>query len=148
MSNIENNKLIAEFYGLDEHFFISENVGQELREFNDDELRFDTSWDWLMPVVEKIEETEVNGDYAMIIIQQGMCEIEMYEYMKEQKDGEELRVHTFQGSKIEATYQAVVSFIKWYNLQPSKFICGSCGEYVNEYTYNEEKDIDECNACK
>ena len=29
-----------------------------------------------------------------------------------------------------------------------KFICGICGDYCNEYTYNEEKDVDECNNCK
>ena len=30
----------------------------------------------------------------------------------------------------------------------SSFICGVCGEHVREYTYNEEKDVDECNDCK
>ena len=29
-----------------------------------------------------------------------------------------------------------------------KFICGICGDYCNEYTHNEEKDVDECNNCK
>ena len=29
-----------------------------------------------------------------------------------------------------------------------KFICGICGDYCNEYTYNKEKDVDECNNCK
>ena len=29
-----------------------------------------------------------------------------------------------------------------------KFICGICGDYCSEYTYNEEKDVDECNNCK
>jgi len=30
----------------------------------------------------------------------------------------------------------------------NRFICGVCGEHVNEYTYNKEKDVDECNNCK
>ena len=30
----------------------------------------------------------------------------------------------------------------------NEFICGICGDYCNEYTYNEEKDVDECNNCK
>ena len=30
----------------------------------------------------------------------------------------------------------------------SQFICGSCGENCNEYTYNEDTDVDECNDCK
>ena len=29
-----------------------------------------------------------------------------------------------------------------------KFICGICGDYCSEYTYNEEKDVDECNNCE
>jgi predicted RNA-binding Zn-ribbon protein involved in translation (DUF1610 family) len=30
----------------------------------------------------------------------------------------------------------------------SPFICGSCGEHVERYTYNEETDTDECDECK
>jgi hypothetical protein len=89
MKTIENNKLIAEFYGLDEHFLISENVGQEIREFNGDELRFDTSWDWLMPVVEKIEQ-----------VNEGVPSQLMY-------------VSLF--SEHSEVYSAVVEFIKLYN---------------------------------
>jgi hypothetical protein len=51
-------------------------------------------------------------------------------------------------TKLQATYKAVVEFIKFYNEKPSKFICGVCGDHVNEYTYNEDKDVDECNNCK
>lgn len=29
-----------------------------------------------------------------------------------------------------------------------KYICGSCGINCNEYTYNFETDVDECNDCK
>ena len=29
-----------------------------------------------------------------------------------------------------------------------KYICGSCGNHCNEYSYNKETDIDECNDCK
>ena len=38
----------------------------------------------------------------------------------------------------------------WKNSEdmPSKFICGVCGENVDTYTHNEEKDVDECNDCK
>ena len=35
---------------------IRESEAQELREFNEDEMKFDTSWDWLMPVIQKIGE--------------------------------------------------------------------------------------------
>ena len=42
-------------------------------------------------------------------------------------------------------YQAVVEFIKQ---NESNFLCGSCGEECSEYTYSEDRDVDECNDCK
>ena len=51
-----DNKLIAEFMGWDTFMSIKEGEAQELREFNKDEMKFDTSWDWLMPVIQKIGE--------------------------------------------------------------------------------------------
>jgi len=41
----------------------------------------------------------------------------------------------------------IAEFIERYNEQ-DRFICGVCGDHVNEYTYNEDKDVDECNKCK
>ena len=43
--------------------------------------------------------------------------------------------------------------LDYANSQPNeneleKFICGSCGVYCSEYTYNEDTDTDECNKCK
>ena len=32
--------------------------------------------------------------------------------------------------------------------ESNKFLCGVCGELCEEYTYNEETDVDECNKCK
>lgn len=69
---------------------------------------FDRSWDWLMPVVEKIESL---GYYSNII--------------KNTEDGRHyctLRTQTCRtiaytspgNSKIESVYKAVVEFIKWY----------------------------------
>lgn len=30
----------------------------------------------------------------------------------------------------------------------NRFICGSCGEHVGSYTYDEDRDIDVCKKCK
>jgi hypothetical protein len=46
-------------------------------------------------------------------------------------------------SDIEAEYNAVVEFINEYN----KYICGSCGDHVNEVVFNEDTDVDECTNC-
>ena len=66
-----------------------------------------------------------------------------------------LDIHDAKGEYLEQgqdwsyfeTEEEANEFIKWYNEQ-NRFICGSCGEHTNEYTYNEDKDIDECNNCK
>tara|TARA_R100000963_G_C4637253_1_gene101164 strand:+ start:1304 stop:1579 length:276 start_codon:yes stop_codon:yes gene_type:complete len=51
---MEDNKLIAEFMGL----VVSdrENYTSELHTNVDADLKYHTSWDWLMPVVEKISD--------------------------------------------------------------------------------------------
>jgi hypothetical protein len=85
------------------------------------ELRYHKSWDWLMPVVEAIDHLE---------------------YESERLDKIDRAIKS---RHIGNTCNAVVEFIKWYN---ERYICGCCGENCNEYTYNEEKDIDECNKCK
>ena len=80
------------------------------------ELKFYTSWDWLMPVVEKIEmiskydiqsiydeRSEFMGWYPDIFSmypKDNICDFLS-----------DLRFKT----KLEATYKAVVEFIKWYN---------------------------------
>jgi hypothetical protein len=59
----KNNKLIAEFMGLPTEVFNSGNLNYYFKEFNsgtwyeEHELSYNISWDWLMPVVQKIEQT-------------------------------------------------------------------------------------------
>tara|TARA_B110000211_G_C13839512_1_gene447244 strand:+ start:274 stop:588 length:315 start_codon:yes stop_codon:yes gene_type:complete len=50
---MKNNKLIAEFMGL--VVSDSDNYTSELHTNVDVDLKYHTSWDWLMPVVDKIE---------------------------------------------------------------------------------------------
>lgn len=67
------------------------------------ELPYNTRWDWLMPVVEKIESIENSDDYEVDIFS-NCCEIGC-------KDE-----HSAVGkTKIEAVWQAVIQFILWYN---------------------------------
>jgi hypothetical protein len=63
-----------------------------------DKLKFDTSWDWLMPVVHKIliEWIPTSGTWP-------------FEYTQLQK--------MLLGSRMHQVYSSVVSFIKWYNSQ-------------------------------
>jgi hypothetical protein len=94
-------------------------------------LKYHESWNWLMPVVEKIEsldlkeygyqwegidgEIEYNNGSICVEIEQDRCWI----YMNLQLDpfhtfNEKTRGISFP-TKIEATYAAVVEFIEYYN---------------------------------
>ena len=82
-----SNKLIAEFMGLvvsnreDYHSSLHTNV--------DADLKYHTSWDWLMPVVEEIDHLQ-------------------FEEVVEIETGLKMR-------SLSATYNAVVEFIKQQN---------------------------------
>jgi len=106
---INKNKLIAEFMGLETATFIpSGHLNYYHKERNSGtwyevhELSYNLSWDWLMSVVEKIE----NFGFE-IIIAESRCKI------KHNTDHsiKELLNLEIMGSKIDVTYRAVVEFI-------------------------------------
>ena len=119
MHHVDANKLIAEFMGANpfresvnedvlsyEMYGLVENIEDGLNEkhfFLPSEMKYNTSWDWLMPVVEKIE----NFGYEFIIAE-SRC------YVKHNTDHsikELFHIETI-GSKIDTTYKAVVEFIQ------------------------------------
>ena len=128
MENIEeNNRLIAKFmatkneisdiFYLPQHGHYFNSYGQiEWNEcFRTNELKYHSSWDWLMSVVEKIEKMSTEKMFVDVRIQGGLIGIYVkgvaskgYDFLY-QKDGYS------NGSKIEAVWLSVVEFIKWYN---------------------------------
>ena len=94
---MENNKLIAEFMGVEKengrYYFTT-----PMEDYKTEELYFDVSWDWLMPVVEKIN-LQVTLGHATGSIHKVIDKIH----------------HRVKHTMIDATYQAVVEFIKQYN---------------------------------
>jgi hypothetical protein len=122
MNTIENNKLLAVFLGgkyknqtniplNDNEIWLPKfgvcNLGN-----NGKVLKFNSDWNWLMEVVEKIETMGGavcigNGNCVMIIFYLTDVMGESYSETRE-LTGE---------TKIEATYNACVEFIKWYNEQ-------------------------------
>jgi hypothetical protein len=124
MRTITDNKLIAEFMRypkkqinkgiarLEENKYV---WGQTYYYINgdyhkEDYLLFHLDWNWLMKVVDKIESFEDNNRCAKynINIEQSFVEII-------DKNTDDTIVETDADTKIEATYNAVIEFIKYYN---------------------------------
>jgi len=109
----ENNKLIAEFMGM--------KLGDDKTMYYDDaenlhpptpvdELKFHTSWDWLMPVVEKIECTTTDNNdnsdsFFNVMIEVFECNI----------NGGDICICKSGNTKHKAIYKAVVEFINQLN---------------------------------
>ncbi len=58
---MKENKLIAEFMGMENYLYHFQGYDTDMY-YTDSELKFHTSWDWLMPVVEKCMQTGDNTD--------------------------------------------------------------------------------------
>lgn len=104
---IEGNKLIAEFDGWDKTNHIDEAFGNlyikdgESAYAND--FIYELSWEWLMPVLEKI-----NTLKYPYLISHKTCSI--YKVWQQ-----EFISHEHGKTTIEATWNAVIQFIEWYN---------------------------------
>ena len=120
---IKGNKLIAEFMGWSQQldvekrwygaWFDQHKVRKAWSEFQGHEpLLFNESWDWLMPVVEKIE--NFNDGCTLCIIEDERCHINTQTNFE---------VDSVGYTKIEAVYNAIIEFIKWYNQQETKNNC-------------------------
>lgn len=101
MNTTENNKLIAEFMG----FSLAEEIAPKLyinskekKQMYLSQMAYHSSWDWLMPVIYRITRLGISwsdeGTRLFLKIGDCLCLI-----------------------NLEATYNAVVDVIKWYNEQ-------------------------------
>ena len=99
MNTIESNKLIAKFMGLGDNqpYQLWEHIrsnagGEETSLYFDNNLRYNSSYDWLMPVVHKIKQLgESENVYSV--------------------EFEKLKLT----DPIERIYKVVIEFIQWYN---------------------------------
>ena len=73
---------------------------------------YESSWDWLMPVVEKIA-----AKYHTVSINydEGMCQCLITVY--DENGAYESAFESIDSNGILAIYEAVIEFIKWYNNQ-------------------------------
>lgn len=109
-NKMNTNKLIAEFMGGVMHEGLM-SLPNDNNLYNIDcQLQYHTSWDWLMPVVDKIEK-ELEEEFRVVMLED---ECSIYQKTEDQKlqSSFECVAEIFATSKIEATYDAVVDFIK------------------------------------
>lgn len=107
MKTMEGNKLIAEFMGSSidqrgkerEPFYISEDININV---NVHKMQFNTSWDWLMPVVSKCD--------GLSFYKRGESDIKWGEIFNDEEV-----IRAFQANEIDVVYNSVIEFIKWYN---------------------------------
>ena len=125
---VDGNRLIAEFMGkkLQKGNFWSKMLGyaDEFIIINGEpkwslsDIPYNSSYDWLMPVVEKIEKLGIstNIHYFAGIKKHsyGMTTI-TYDSICSEYD-----LTNYSDSKIEAIYNSVIKFIKWYNKATTK----------------------------
>lgn len=105
MNTSENNKIIAEFLSVENpyhkgHYICPNGIATEPKD-----MRFDTDWNWLMEVVEKIESLG-----ASVEINNKLCIIEPTPIFNF-----EFHFSNLESTKFKAIYNACVDFINFYN---------------------------------
>ena len=116
MKNIENNKLIADFMGWNIQSPTTIPTDLHLSNLDLDngdimELKYHTSWDWLMPVVEKIKRELYEVRIECLLDMTTVRVFHNYDDENEISAGYNSEVN----NDIKAYYQALVEFIKWNN---------------------------------
>ena len=117
--NLEDcSKLIAQFMGREGKY----NKGlywvnvEGVKWVSPKEMKFHTSWDWLMSVVEKIEQQQHGVIIHSLFFREGKVSIHA-EYQRRFKTIEIGYGELKQYQRKEATFRAVVQYIIWYNVQ-------------------------------
>ena len=115
MKTIEGNKLIAEFMGVKpvDGFYNGWELHKAGLPFSygamgngTSDPKFHSSWDWLMPVVEKVE--SLGFETSIYHLPQVLNTVKII-------SGRNDVIGVNRKTKIEATWLAVTEFIKWYN---------------------------------
>ena len=123
MENItENNQLIAEFMGVFDKilstgnihswsdapfYYTTEDTGEKVIKNISKYSKYSKDWNWLMQVVEKIENLSKEGETYMFSITKFSARVTY--------KGSRIVDLPIDNTKIEAVYNACVEFIKWYN---------------------------------
>ena len=102
--NTENNKLIAEFMGYKKSIANTWFKGNKIVQTTS--FKYDSDWNWLMEVVEKIESKCSNLGFEISA-----------RFVHIRVDNEWIISSGVKSNRIEAVYNACIEFIKWNNQQ-------------------------------
>lgn len=111
---LDGNKLISEFMelkGFDDGRYGWMWNNPTTKKGSCFSLEYNSSWDWLIPVVEKIEQL---GYHTRICFDDFGSWMQIH-YGLSVADTDETKALNQHGTKIENTFKSVVEFIKWYN---------------------------------
>ena len=115
----ENNKIIAEFINIT--FDVNRHKPYEdVNGWRYEDLKFHSDWNWLMKVVEKIENTKIKDYSISTDITDDKTFINVWHYGDGGKWSiliSNLNEEYKDFNKTQRTYKAVVKFINFYNKQ-------------------------------
>lgn len=115
----EGNELIAAFMECTQSFDTYYNkIGKYHFDINDAE--YHSSWDWIMPVIEKIEAlNDDTVDKVWVSINGRECGMWTYfdasDVLRAGSGNNPFKIKRTASTKIESVWLAVVDFITWYN---------------------------------
>lgn len=113
MESIEGNKLIAEFMEMKDSslgYDIPDSFRCHWTHCEDDDFMFHSSWDWLMPVVEKI------GKVWWSDFENGWDNVDEEELEDRKNDVLLLTISV----PIKEVWKSIVQFIQWFNSSNTK----------------------------
>lgn len=116
----KKNDLIAQFMGYERdkmEYFIPQHgkinsQGNWIDTFSKENLKFHKSWDWLMPVVEKVNSTVFEGNACRVTMRSNATLIE-----KVGEEGWEAGPIVTGEVMLKNTFKAIIEFIEWFNNQ-------------------------------
>lgn len=108
---LEGNKIIAEFMGLINYKGTTQDLCEYPWKGVNKRLKYHSSWDWLMSVVEKINTLGIDnfGNPCFTIFSNKAL---VYD---NDSNGHFINYTPDDGKLIDAVWLTVVEFIKWYN---------------------------------
>lgn len=121
---IDVNKLIAKFMGGKEcdGGYVKRPSEMDAFKFgkktySSSELSYHKQWDWLMPVIDKIESKGFDTVIDFRYNPYSKRKDKMFHWCQIGKDKTADDLYGSGETKILSTYKAVIKFVKWYNKQ-------------------------------